>query len=184
MTENHQERINTLVKCNFCNRNQTQAKKLIAGPGGVFICDNCVELAHSIIISDKMKEEEKRQKPEFPTPLQIKNALDEYIIGQELAKKKISVAVYNHYKRINQKRDSSEVEVVKFVEKFGGHAGHLPVADGRDAGGIGVDAVDIARQSHKRPAHAQAPSSCRNSQGIRSHGCSGTQGKRNNQTKD
>lgn len=123
MTNSHQERINTLVKCNFCNRNQTQAKKLIAGPGGVFICDNCVELAHSIIVSDKIKEQEKGQKPEFPTPLQIKNALDEYVIGQELAKKKISVAVYNHYKRINQKRDSSEVEITKSNILFIGPTG-------------------------------------------------------------
>jgi ATP-dependent Clp protease ATP-binding subunit ClpX len=91
-----------------------QVKKLIAGPRSVFICDNCVEIAHSIINTDKLKEEEeRRQKADFLTPQQIKSALDAYIIGQEKAKKKISVAVYNHYKRIKLKKALSDVEVAK-----------------------------------------------------------------------
>jgi ATP-dependent Clp protease ATP-binding subunit ClpX len=89
-------------------------KKLIAGPKGVYICDNCVEIAHSVINTDKLRQEEaRRQKAESLTPQQIKGALDQYIIGQDKAKKKISVAVYNHYKRIKLKKGLSDVEVGK-----------------------------------------------------------------------
>jgi ATP-dependent Clp protease ATP-binding subunit ClpX len=112
MDDSSQQKISPLVRCNFCNRSQTQVKKLIAGPGGVFICDNCIEVAHSIILGDKAKEEEKKSNGDFPTPSQIKSALDEYIIGQDKAKKKISVAVYNHYKRISLPH-SSDVEITK-----------------------------------------------------------------------
>ena len=112
MDDSSQQKISPLVRCNFCNRSQTQVKKLIAGPGGVFICDNCIEVAHSIILGDKAKEEEKKPNGDFPTPSQIKSALDEYIIGQDKAKKKISVAVYNHYKRISLPH-SSDVEITK-----------------------------------------------------------------------
>jgi ATP-dependent Clp protease ATP-binding subunit ClpX len=108
------QKTSSVYRCNFCSRTQTQVKKLIAGPKGVFICDNCVELAHSIINSEKLKEEEeRRRKTDFLTPQQIKNALDQYIIGQEKAKKKISVAVYNHYKRIKLRKTASDVEVAK-----------------------------------------------------------------------
>jgi ATP-dependent Clp protease ATP-binding subunit ClpX len=101
-------------RCSFCSRTQTQVKKLIAGPRSVFICDSCVEIAHSIINTDKLKDEaESRKKTEFLTPQQIKSALDEYIIGQEKAKKKISVAVYNHYKRIRLRKEFSDIEVAK-----------------------------------------------------------------------
>jgi ATP-dependent Clp protease ATP-binding subunit ClpX len=113
MEDSHQPKPDLVVRCNFCSRNQAQVRKLIAGPGGVFICDNCVEVAHSIIQADKRKENEKKRKEEFPTPAEIKRALDEYIIGQEKAKKKISVAVYNHYKRISLPKDDSEVELTK-----------------------------------------------------------------------
>lgn len=115
MDDKHHQKVKTAVKCNFCSRDQSQVKKLIAGPGGVFICDNCVDLAHSIILADKEDKEQdkKRQKADFPTPAQIKIALDQYIVGQEQAKKKISVAVYNHYKRINFKRDITDVELTK-----------------------------------------------------------------------
>ncbi|MCX8160496.1 MAG: ATP-dependent Clp protease ATP-binding subunit ClpX [Candidatus Saccharicenans sp.] len=112
------------VKCSFCHRTQTQVRRLIAGPQKVYICDNCVEIAHSILISDRQQDLEIKQKKEpFPTPIQIKKALDEYIIGQEEAKKKISVAVYNHYKRINQPRGQSEVEITKSNLLFIGPTG-------------------------------------------------------------
>lgn len=107
------ERANTPARCNFCNRPQPLVKKLIAGPGGVYICDNCVELAHSIIFSENKEREENDSRASFPTPFEIKRSLDEYIIGQEEAKKKISVAVYNHYKRINYQQDKDEVELGK-----------------------------------------------------------------------
>jgi ATP-dependent Clp protease ATP-binding subunit ClpX len=113
MDEKYQHKVSSTVRCNFCNRNQSQVKKLIAGPGSVYICDNCVEIAHSIIISNAKEEERKKQKAESPTPSQIKKALDGYIIGQEKAKKKISVAVYNHYKRISVKRNITDVELTK-----------------------------------------------------------------------
>jgi ATP-dependent Clp protease ATP-binding subunit ClpX len=86
---------------------------LIAGPGGVYICDNCVELAHSIIDGESKSNEEKQNSAAFPTPFEIKRSLDEYIIGQEDAKKKIAVAVYNHYKRIHYKQEDDDVELTK-----------------------------------------------------------------------
>ncbi|HUU36649.1 MAG TPA: ATP-dependent Clp protease ATP-binding subunit ClpX [Candidatus Desulfaltia sp.] len=108
------QNMSPVYKCNFCSRTQTQVKKLIAGPKGVYICDNCVELAHSIINTEKLREEDgRRQKTESLTPQQIKNALDQYIVGQEKAKKKISVAVYNHYKRIKLRKAQSDVEIGK-----------------------------------------------------------------------
>jgi len=113
MTSNHQLS-GTAVKCSFCHRTQIQVKKLIVGPQGVYICDNCVEIAHSILISDHFKDIElKKKKETYLTPVQIKKALDEYLVGQEEAKKKISVAVYNHYKRINQLKGQSDVEITK-----------------------------------------------------------------------
>jgi ATP-dependent Clp protease ATP-binding subunit ClpX len=113
MDEKYQHRVRSTVRCNFCNRNQSQVKKLIAGPGSIYICDNCIEIAHSIIMSDAKEEQRKKQKAESPTPSQIKKALDGYIIGQEKAKKKISVAVYNHYKRISVKSNITDVELTK-----------------------------------------------------------------------
>ncbi|MDD8025831.1 MAG: ATP-dependent Clp protease ATP-binding subunit ClpX [Acidobacteriota bacterium] len=103
------------VKCTFCGRGQSQVRKLIAGPGGVFICDNCVDVAHSIIEADRPKPaSEPEPEPEAsPTPAAIKAALDEYMIGQDKAKKKIAVAVYNHYKRIRQPRTAGDVEIAK-----------------------------------------------------------------------
>lgn len=104
---------NQQTRCNFCNRPQPMVKKLIAGPGGVYICDNCVQLAHSIIFSEKDKKKEEEKKEKFPTPSEIKNALDAYIIGQEEAKKRIAVAVYNHFKRIHYRGKIDDVELTK-----------------------------------------------------------------------
>jgi len=124
MVNGSQPKMNAPVKCNFCSRIQAQVKKLIAGPAGVYICDNCVELAHSIILAEKKKEEDDKNTPmSFPTPQEIKNALDQYIIGQEKAKKKVSVAVYNHYKRITLPREPSDVEIAKSNLLFIGPTG-------------------------------------------------------------
>jgi ATP-dependent Clp protease ATP-binding subunit ClpX len=87
---------------------------MIAGPGGVYICDNCVEVAHTIIFTEKL--EKTKRKSRFPIPSQIKKSLDEYIIGQEKAKKRISVAVYNHYKRINFKGRADEDQDVELTK--------------------------------------------------------------------
>ncbi len=99
------------ARCNFCNRSQPLVKKLIAGPGGIYICD---ELAHTIVFAEKKQKEQKDEKTRFLLPFAINKLLDEYIIGQEDAKKKISVAVYNHYKRISyQNEKDDDVELTK-----------------------------------------------------------------------
>lgn len=101
--------------CSFCSRNERQAKLLIPGPDGAFICDKCVALCNDII-RDYLGEEEKK-KQEFhldrlPKPTEIKKSLDEYVVGQDAAKVALSVAVYNHYKRLMQK-DADDVEIQK-----------------------------------------------------------------------
>ncbi len=109
---NEEKQTQVLAKCSFCGRGQMNAKKLIAGPDDIYICGNCIELAHSMIDIEKEKEESVLEKA-FHTPFEIKRALDEYIIGQETAKKKISVAVYNHYKRISHNNKIDDVELTK-----------------------------------------------------------------------
>lgn len=92
------------VKCSFCGKPQDDVKKIIAGPEGVFICDECIKICDSILEEyDEMDVSEERVK--LPTPAQIKAHLDEYVIGQDEAKKTLSVAVYNHYKRINNEEN-------------------------------------------------------------------------------
>ena len=90
------------IRCSFCNKTEDQVRKLIAGPGGVYICDECVEIC-SEIIEEELEDEyaaEDDQEINLLKPAQIKEFLDEYVIGQDEAKKALSVAVYNHYKRI------------------------------------------------------------------------------------
>ena len=114
MTENKQGPQNTTVRCGFCGRSQAQARKLIAGPGGIHICDRCVDAAHSLIDADRPREAEAPAvAAPFPSPREIKKALDEHIVGQELAKKKIAVAVHNHYKRISMPAGEGDVEIAK-----------------------------------------------------------------------
>jgi len=113
MDDSKQQDSDNQTKCNFCHRNQTQIRKLIAGPGGVFICDGCIDVAHSILYPDNEKIDRDAQKLDIFTPAEIKKALDEYVIGQDEAKKKISVAVYNHYKRIQYKGTLDGVELSK-----------------------------------------------------------------------
>ncbi|MGB4704136.1 MAG: ATP-dependent Clp protease ATP-binding subunit ClpX [Candidatus Saccharicenans sp.] len=118
------EQNSNTVRCSFCHRTQNQVRRLIAGPQKVYICDGCVEIAHAILINDRQRELEiKPARQSFPTPVQIKKALDEYIVGQEEAKKKVSVAVYNHYKRINQPKGQDEVEITKSNLLFIGPTG-------------------------------------------------------------
>ena len=94
-----------VLRCSFCNKSQREVKKLIAGPT-VFICDECVDICLDIIAEDRMLEQQ--QDTTLPKPKEIKALLDEYVIGQEQAKKKLAVAVYNHYKRISMGPESSE----------------------------------------------------------------------------
>lgn len=106
----HSDGINQ-VRCSFCGKTQAQVKRMVAGPG-VYICDECVSLCQEII--DSESESEPILYTEVPTPKEIKAALDTYVIGQDEAKKALSVAVYNHYKRINAaETDDDDVEIQK-----------------------------------------------------------------------
>ncbi len=103
------------VRCSFCNKTQNQVRKLIAGPNGVYICDECIEICEDIL------EEELEEDDDFSPshdinlikPMEIKKFLDDYVIGQEQAKKVLSVAVYNHYKRVMAPKDLDDVELQK-----------------------------------------------------------------------
>jgi ATP-dependent Clp protease ATP-binding subunit ClpX len=102
-----------ILRCSFCNKDQNDVRKLIAGPT-VFICDECVDVCNDIIADDR-RAEGKSARTGLPTPQEIKKFLDEYVIGQEQAKKKLAVAVYNHYKRIeiSKQRGRNDVELTK-----------------------------------------------------------------------
>src|SRR5688572_4656997 len=100
-----------LLKCSFCGKSQKQVKKLIAGPG-VYICDECIDLCNEII------EEEFAESPEvssgdLPKPREIFEFLNSYVVGQDLAKRTLAVAVYNHYKRIRAGAKAGDVEISK-----------------------------------------------------------------------
>src|SRR3972149_5986875 len=100
-------------RCSFCGKSQEQVRKLIAGQG-VYICDECINLCQEIIEEEML--ETPRVKPatsKLPNPRQIKNALDNYVISQDRAKKVLSVAVYNHYKRVNAGHQEDDVELQK-----------------------------------------------------------------------
>src|SRR6186997_2852044 len=104
---------NEVLRCSFCNKDQNDVRKLIAGPT-VFICDECVDVCNDIIADDR-RVEGRTYKSALPVPHEIKKFLDEYVIGQDTAKKKLAVAVYNHYKRIEiaKQRGKNEVELTK-----------------------------------------------------------------------
>ena len=99
-----------LLYCSFCGKSQHEVRKLIAGPS-VFICDECVELCNDII-REELDERAERGRDKLPKPSEIKAVLDEYVIGQQTAKKVLAVAVYNHYKRLETRaRDKSKTDV-------------------------------------------------------------------------
>ncbi|HEU4695280.1 MAG TPA: ClpX C4-type zinc finger protein, partial [Vicinamibacterales bacterium] len=103
-----------ILRCSFCNKDQNDVRKLIAGPT-VFICDECVEVCNDIIADDN-RFENRGVRSSLPSPPEIKKFLDEYVIGQERTKRKLAVAVYNHYKRIEiqkQPRSRNDVELTK-----------------------------------------------------------------------
>ena len=104
------------IRCSFCNKTQAQVRKLIAGPAGVYICDECIDICADILDEELEEEElEESVRPDINLlkPIQIKSFLDEYVVGQEEAKKVLSVAVYNHYKRVTAPKDLDDVELQK-----------------------------------------------------------------------
>ncbi|MDA1094410.1 MAG: ATP-dependent Clp protease ATP-binding subunit ClpX [Acidobacteria bacterium] len=104
-----------ILRCSFCNKDQNDVRKLIAGPT-VFICDECVEVCNDIISDDNRFESRTKRSALLPVPQEIKKFLDEYVIGQEQTKKKLAVAVYNHYKRVEiqkQSKNRNDTELAK-----------------------------------------------------------------------
>jgi ATP-dependent Clp protease ATP-binding subunit ClpX len=99
------------LKCSFCGKSQDQVRKLVAGPG-VYICDECIELCTEIV-EEELNTEEEVDLKEIPKPYEIRKFLDDYVIGQDIAKKTMAVAVYNHYKRINTGAKVEDVELQK-----------------------------------------------------------------------
>ncbi|MCS5500814.1 ATP-dependent protease ATP-binding subunit ClpX [Lysinibacillus sp. A4] len=99
------------LKCSFCGKPQEQVRKLVAGPG-VYICDECIELCSEIVV-EELGVEEEIEFQDIPKPKEILTILDEYVIGQERAKKALAVAVYNHYKRINTNSKIDDIELAK-----------------------------------------------------------------------
>ena len=110
-TENNDDK---LLYCSFCGKNQNEVRKLIAGPS-VYICNECIDLCNDII-KEEISETTEDEDEHFPVPQEIKATLDEYVIGQEQAKKNLSVAVYNHYKRLKGTKklnNQDDVELTK-----------------------------------------------------------------------
>jgi ATP-dependent Clp protease ATP-binding subunit ClpX len=101
-----------MIKCSFCARGQDEVAKLVAGPSSVYICSECIKLCNDIL-EGELLDEASLAPPKFPKPKEIRDYLDEFVIGQEEAKVGLSVAVYNHYKRIHQKKTGDGVEVDK-----------------------------------------------------------------------
>ncbi|HBU85943.1 MULTISPECIES: ATP-dependent protease ATP-binding subunit ClpX [Paenibacillus] len=99
------------LKCSFCGKSQEQVRKLVAGPG-VYICDECIELCTEIV-EEELGHDEELDLKDIPKPKEIRDILDQYVIGQDQAKKSLSVAVYNHYKRINTQSKIEDVELQK-----------------------------------------------------------------------
>lgn len=104
------------IRCSFCNKSQNQVRKLIAGPAGVYICDECIDICSDILeeeFEDSGMPAEEAMDFKLLKPVEIKHFLDEYVIGQEAAKKVLSVAVYNHYKRVTAQNTPDDVELQK-----------------------------------------------------------------------
>src|SRR5438309_1469820 len=110
---NEREDRRRYTRCSFCGKGQDQGRKLVAGPG-VFICDQCIDLCQEVLEDDNRSAGQKKQKTGFiPNPKTICAALDQYVIGQDRAKKVLSVQVYNHYKRISASKSVGDVELTK-----------------------------------------------------------------------
>ncbi len=105
-------KVDKSLHCSFCGKSQNDVRKLIAGPS-VFICDECVDLCNDILHEEILESKPSQQDGQLPTPREIQSVLDQYVIGQDKAKMVLSVAVYNHYKRLNYTGDKGDVELGK-----------------------------------------------------------------------
>ena len=103
---------NSHLFCSFCGKSQDEVKKLVAGPS-VYICDECIELCNDIIAEEQEREDLSLKQTKVPKPHEIKKFLDQYVVGQDKAKKVLSVAVYNHYRRVDYRRGKDDVELQK-----------------------------------------------------------------------
>ena len=107
---------NEIITCSFCGKRQDMVERMIAGPdAGIYICNECIEICNDIL-NDEYNDFEVEEPKEFatlPKPVEIKQALDEYVVGQDAAKKKLAIAVYNHYKRISNRNSDDDVEIQK-----------------------------------------------------------------------
>ena len=110
--KNNKDDSGKLLYCSFCGKSQHEVRKLIAGPS-VFVCDECVDLCNDIIREEIQEKSEDSDHSHIPSPEEIRNTLDEYVIGQDIAKKTLAVAVYNHYKRLNFQAEEDGVELSK-----------------------------------------------------------------------
>ncbi|WP_216782730.1 ATP-dependent protease ATP-binding subunit ClpX [Candidatus Profftia tarda] len=112
MTDKHTDGLDTLLHCSFCGKRQHEVRKLIAGPS-VYICNECVDLCNEIVCEEIKKVNLEHETDFLPTPHQIRKHLDDYVIGQEQAKKILAVAVYNHYKRLRNSETDNHIELGK-----------------------------------------------------------------------
>jgi len=138
-----------LLYCSFCGKSQHEVRKLIAGPS-VFICDECIELCNDIIREETASDRGgKGVKSDLPSPHEIRQILDQYVIGQDQAKKILSVAVYNHYKRLKHLSKNDEVELAKSNILLIG-----PTGDGQDPARADDGAHFGRAVRHRRRHHA------------------------------
>ena len=120
------------IECSFCGKDESQVERLIAGPG-VFICNECVSLCDEILHTDGDEPATENAPPpsleELPSPAALKEALDEYVIGQERAKRSLSVAVYNHYKRVHANQEAKDRQLRRTARAKGSRRGKAQPAD-------------------------------------------------------